>query len=88
MVEVPGVADRQQEDANISMTGAESKRSVHSTQMALLVYRIRTNNTLLTDQLTTQMGQRWFVTGDGRGENPTQTAGFLENDKFSIPPGG
>lgn len=66
MVKVPGVADCQQDDANVSVTGGESERCIHSARMALLVYRIRTNNTLLTDQLTTQRGQQ------GRGRRTSE----------------
>ena len=88
MVKVPGVADCQQEDANVSATRSESERSIHSAQMTFLVYRIRTNNALLTDQLTTQGFSKGSSPATKERENPTQTVGFLANDKFSILPGG
>lgn len=51
MVEVPKVADDQQENAEISGVEGENERSLPSPQITFIGYRIRINNNLLRDQL-------------------------------------
>ena len=66
MIEVPEVADGQQEDAEIPVREGESERSIPSVQAVFLGYRIRTNNTLLRDQLKIQIDQQWCTVGGAR----------------------